>query len=337
MRILLLCLLLCLPALALTDEETKVLKKAAAYYRAVEMEGRARWLETEVAANRVCFGEFTGKESNTAAAVNMRTGVITINEKILRENTFGTWVDLGNTLAHEKVHQGQSYLGWCAQTYQQDLGMGNEYEVAGWAESMRVARQTAISLQKRLIQATSARDREVAGRRLKVATEAWQSLAFDWREKSKEYGNFGPRDFIDEDGLTMNLDAMAKQCNSLAKQALAAYKTSESMNFSYKGRYRGSVGGGARGTFNFDVRADQSIVGTIEGNHTLGAFKGGLEGRVDSDGLIRGGRVDGVVTRGGLSVKFSGDFSGSLSRSGGSGRWRAGAEGPNGTWSVNLK
>ncbi len=337
MRIVILVLLLLLPALAVTDEESRLLTKLTSYYKLVGMNEKATWLDGEVKAGRVRFGTFTGKEAATAASVHMRTGVITINETTLRDNTFRNLVDLGNTLAHERVHQGQSYLGWAVETYKQDLGQGNEYEVAGWAESLRVARQAAIALKKRVSQAKSAREREVAGRQLKHAVDSWQNLADDWKKATKDYGTFGPRDFVDPDGLPMTLEEMDKERKTLSKLALDAIVTSKAMNStSYTGKYRGSLSGGASGSFAFDVRADQSVVGRIKGTHKSGPFEGSLEGRVNVDGLIRGS-VFGHLTMGKRAYKFTGDFSGSVSRSGASGRWTAGAEKmwPSGSWSVN--
>lgn len=205
MRLFLFFLLLLLPGFAQENPEGKLLENLGKYYRLVGMDERATWLTHEIKAGRVRFGEFPATESDTAAAVEMRTGIITINNNLLGDNTFRGLVDLGNTLAHERVHQNQSYWGWAAQTYKQDLGMGNAYEVAGWAESIRVARQATLKLRARLSQAKSQRERERLGEMLKQAAGSWQNLLADWKAASKTYGNFASREFVDEHGLSISL------------------------------------------------------------------------------------------------------------------------------------
>ncbi len=337
MRILLFWLLLVAPVLALTEPQSQLMSKMQQYFTYVGMDENAKWLKGEVQAGRIKFGTFTGKEAVTAAYVNVRTGVMTINENTLASSDFRTLVDLGSTLAHERKHQKQSYLGWALATYQEDLGQGNPYEREGWAESIRVARAATISLQKRLKQAKSAREREVAGRQLKAAVDSWTNLAVDWKTQSKIYGNFGANDFRDEDGVPITLDDMARERAVVSSLARDAIVTSKAMNtVSYSGKYRGGLGGGAKGTFAFDVRPDQSLVGKISGTHKSGPFQGVLEGRVNVDGLVSG-QIVGTVKVGKTSYKFTGSFSGSSTGSSASGRWSAGTEKvwPSGTWSVN--
>jgi hypothetical protein len=230
---------------AQVDRETRLIENVQKYYKLVGMDERASWLASERAAGRIVFGEFPANEADTHAFVNMRTGLMTINQDLLGDNTFRGLVDLGNALAHERVHQGQSYLGWAAATYQQDLGQGNPYERAGWAESLRVAREGALSLKARLSQAKSARERERVGQLLQHAVGSWQNLLTDWRAASREYGQFGPQEFSDSDGFPIDLEDMAGECQMLVGIALDATVTAKAMNRSYTGKYRGEFEGGA--------------------------------------------------------------------------------------------
>lgn len=331
-------LLLALPAFSLTAEQQRLLGRVSEYYRFVDQPGLATWLEDQVSKGQVTFGTLTGKESATMAAVHMRTGIVTINEGMFTRDDFASLVDLGNTLAHERKHTTQSYLGWAMETYKQDLGYGNAYEREGWAEGFRVARATALKLRKDLAKARSSREREIAGQRLKIAVDSWQTLANDWKKESKTYGSFPSNQFVDSDGLSISMEEMAAERTELKKVALDAVVTSKAMVTTYAGRYIGQLSGGASGRFAFQVQSDYSVSGSISGTHKYGSFKGTLQGRVDRDGLVSG-QVQGTVSDKSWSEGFTGTFSGRISGSSASGEWTAGAEGiwPSGSWSVTRQ
>lgn len=331
-------LLLAIPALSLTAEQERLLGRVSEYYRFVDQPGLASWLEDQVGKGQVTFGTLSGKESATMAAVHMRTGVVTINEAMFTRDDFASLVDLGTTLAHERKHTTQSYLGWAVETYKQDLGYGNAYEREGWAEGLQVARETALKLRNDLSKARSAREREIAGQRLKIAVDSWQTLANGWKQESKVYGNFPANQFVDSDGLSISLEQMAAERTSLKKVALDAVVTSKASISTYDGRYIGQLSGGASGRFAFTVQPDYAVAGSISGSHQYGNFKGTLHGRVDTDGLVSG-QVMGTVSKGSWSERFTGTFSGRISGGTASGDWTAGAEGvwPSGSWSVNRQ
>lgn len=329
-------LLLTLPTWALTDEQKRLLGRVSEYYRFVHQDNLATWLEGQVNSDKVVFGKFTGDKAATIAAVDMLTKTITVNETMFTRDDFASLLDMGNTLAHERRHSNQSYLGWGLETYKQDLGHGNAYERDGWAEGFRVARATALKLQEDLTKATSARQREIAGQRLKIAVESWQTMANDWAGESKQYGSFAPGEFTDSDGLPLSLEDMAAERKALLGAARDAVVTSKALTTTYSGLYRGQLSGGASGSFAFQVQSDYSVSGQISGTHQYGNYKGTLHGRVDQDGLVSG-QIRGTISDDSWSESFTGTFSGRISGNSASGKWTAGADDvwPSGTWSVN--
>ena len=335
MRVFIFLLLLSLPVCGLTQDEERLIKKMSKYYQSVGMKEKAQWLERQVKAGRVVFDRFTGDDAASSAWVHPRTKVITINENVLTNNNFRGLVVLGNTLSHERKHQEQSYLGWVCESHKESLGLGNAYEREGWAEAIRVARKVTMALRKKLGKAKSARDKAAAGRRLKAAAGAWRVLLDSWKSKSKSYGKFSPREFRDSDGLPLSLDDMAKEQAEAHEVALDAIVVGETLSQPYTGKYRGSLGGGAKGSFNFDILGTNKLRGVIRGSYYKGSFQGKVDGTVNQDGIVRG-KVYGTVKMSFGKYNYTGDFSGSVTTSGGRGTWRAGQgkTWPSGTWSV---
>jgi hypothetical protein len=328
-------LLLTLPSVALTDDQSQMLDKIALFYKSVGMNDKAAWLAEQRKLNRISFEKFTGDEVHTSAITDSSTKEIRVNENLAKTFTYRNYVDLGVTLSHERIHQDQSSLAVIAARCKQAAGYGNKAEQEGWAEGLTAGRKVVMTLRKQLAKATSSRDKIILGKRLQQAAESWQNHLNDWNVQKKKYGDFPSTEFQDSDGMFYTVEDMLKESKQAMKVARDNLVPATHMVSQFPGKYRGKAVGGAVGTFNFDIRADYSVVGTVKGNHKMGSFDGVIDGGVDVDGLLRGGVSGTIKTRYGVE-KFSGTFSGKMTKSGAQGRWTAGAEGvyPSGDWMV---
>ena len=329
-------LFLTLPLSALTAEENKMLDKVELFYKSVGMNDKAAWLAKQRQLKKISFEKFTGDEVSTTAITDSSDKTIRINSNYAKRFTYRNYVDLGLTLGHEKVHQDQSSLAVIAARCKQFGGYGNKAEQEGWAEGIKIGRDVVMKLRKQLANAKSSREKIILGKRLEQAAGSWQTLLNDWNVQKKEYGEFSSQQFQDADGMFIDVNDMLKESKQALKLAKDYVVPANSMVSSYPGKYRGKALGGAVGSFNFDVRSDYSVVGSVSGTHKMGSFKGTLDGGVNVDGLISGQVWGTIQTKYGVE-KFAGSWSGRLTKTGAQGKWSAGAEGvyPSGSWVVN--
>lgn len=329
-------LLLCSQATALTLEEDKMLDKVELFYKSVGMDDKAAWLASQRKLERVSFERFTGSEVNTSAITDTSSKTIRINANFANSFTYRNYVDLGLTLSHERVHQEQSALVVVACRCKEFGGYGNKAEQEGWAEGLKTGRQVVMTLRKQLGEAKSSREKIALGKRLEEAAGSWNTLLNDWNIQKEKYGEFSSTEFQDADGMVLGVDDMLKESQEAISIARDFSVPASQMVSNYSGKYRGQAAGGAAGSFNFDVRSDYSVMGSVSGSHEMGAYKGTLEGSVNADGLVSGQVWGSINTEYGVE-KFSGTWSGRLTDSGAQGHWSAGAEGvyPSGNWTVN--
>lgn len=333
--LLLLVLLLWQPATALTASEEKVLDNLRTFYKQLGMEDKVRWLDAERKRGRIEFGSLEG---DVSAECDMESGTITINSA-RAFSSYDSYVDLGETMAHEAIHQTQDHEAWKRESWREVIFLGNACEREAWEEGFRSIRRMAQALDKQTRDAPSARERAVAAARLEKVVGAWQTLTNDWQQASKRYGDIVVRD---EKGFPIGWDEMAEERQKLLKRAEDATILSAAMTRPFEGSYQGSITSGATGIFNFKVYADQSAKGVVRGSYAGGTFAGTFTGSVDADGILRA-EVGGTITIGTskpVTYDFAGTVSGNLSRTGSAGgSWSAGNrhDWPSGSWSANRQ
>lgn len=315
-------LFLTLPVCGLSDQENKMLDEIQKFYKSVGMQERAEWLATERSKGLISFEIFSKDEASTTAITDSATKTIRINATYAQSFDYQTYVDLGLTLAHEKVHQSQSSLAVVAGNCLEAAGFGNAAEREGWAAGLKTGRSVVLELRKQLAIATSARDQIILGKKLEKAAGSWAVLLNDWKQRESKYGSFPAGTFKDKDGLSLSIDEMLAESKKAAKAGETSSLLASQMVSNYSGKYRGEHVGDAGGPFNFDIRSDYSITGNLSGRHGQDAYQGTLSGSVDRDGNISG-KLWGTAKSGSTLEKFSGTWSGRITSSGAKGSWSA--------------
>ncbi|MCA9790609.1 MAG: hypothetical protein KC910_02390 [Candidatus Eremiobacteraeota bacterium] len=336
MRNLILAFILALSgvALALTSEQERTLDKLAAFYKQTGLTDKAKWLAQERKKGRIEFGP-TAK--GASAECDIENGRITIDGN----RVFKSWrdfVDLGETMSHEAVHQDQDYEGWKNELWRQKYWLGNAYERSAWNEGFLTMRQMAAELKRQSQSAPSSRERAIAAERLKQVVGAWQVLVNDWNKEKSEYGEMTVRD---HEGFPISWEEMAEERQEYLKSAEDAIVLSAAMTRSFAGKYFGSITSGAAGSFNMIIKPDYSLQGSVQGSYQKGSFRGDLRGSVDIDGNIRANLVGTLLLgqKNPIAYKFSGVVTGSVSKGRASGHWTAGNEygRPSGGWSAQTR
>lgn len=315
-------LLLTLPVRGLTDQENKMLDKVQEFYQSVGMQEKATWLATERSQGRISFGTFSKDESTTTAITDTSTKHILINTTYAQSFDYQTYVDLGLTLAHERVHQGQSSLAVIAGKCTQVAGFGNAPEREGWAAGLKLGRSVVLELRNQLAKATSAQDKIILGKRLEKAAGSWSVLLNDWKKHESKYESFPANTFKAQDGFSISIDEMLAESKEATKMGKTSSTLANQTVSNYSGKYRGEHVGDAGGPFNFDIRSDYSIAGNLSGRHGKDVYQGTLSGSVDRDGNISG-KLWGTAKSGSTLEKFSGTWSGRITPSGAKGSWSA--------------
>lgn len=274
----------------LSSQDRAKLEKLARYYNAVSMKQEARWLKQEIKAGRVRFDDL---EAGTSANCDIETGFVTIN----RNTDFTkirTFIELGATLAHERVHQNQDPDGWNNELWREHYGLGNSYERDAWGVGILTARQTAIAFRDRMNKATSARQKQIEADRLQQAIKAWRTMVDDWHGKSKA---FGKMTLTDGDGFPLGWDDMVKEQKAWTTEAKKVAANSDLMAPTHAGKYRGTLQGPFRGVkLNLIVNKANEVRGRASGKwvYTKPDGKEGqcpfvfhVSGNVTVDGLFR--------------------------------------------------
>ncbi len=321
-------------ATALTAEQEKTLDKLAAFYKQTGLTDKARWLAQERKKGRIEFGRTA---EGASAECDIENGHITIDGN----RVFKTWrdfVDLGETMSHEAVHQDQDYEGWKNELWRQKYWMGNAYERSAWNEGFLTMRRMAAELERQSRSAPSSRERAIAGERLKEVVGAWQVLVNDWNQEKSDYGDMTVRD---HEGFPISWNEMAEERDKYLKVAEDAIILSAAMTRSFAGKYFGSITSGASGSFNLIVNPDYSAKGSVRGSYQKGSFQGELSGKVDIDGNLRASLVGTLLLgkKDPISYKFTGVVTGSVGNGRASGHWTAGNEygRPSGSWSAQTQ
>ncbi len=301
---------------ALSQPADEVLDGVRSLYKSLGMTDRVQWLDAERENGRIRFGPLEG---DVSAVCDMETGIITINTARTFQSYY-SYVDLGQTLCHEAVHQTQDYETWKNQSWRQVVGLGNACEKEAWEEGFRSVRRMAIALQKRARTGASSRERAEAAAKLKHVVEAWQTLTNDWQEARKLYGDITVHD---EKGVLLDWDEMATERTAMLKLVKDVSVTSAAMTRPFEGTYKGGLTSGSSGQIVFTIKPDHSLQGVVKGTYGKNDFSGRFQGTVNADGLLEArvnGKIDLVITdppiqdfKGTLEAQISkdGSFTGS--------------------------
>lgn len=288
-------------AFAQTAEE--VLNEVRSFYQSLGMTDKVKWLDAERKRGRIRFERLA---PDVTAVCDMKTKVITINSVRPFQSHY-SYLNLGQTLCHEAVHQGQDYETWKTESWQEWMGQGNRCEQQAWREGFYSIRRMARALKEQARTAPSSRERAAAASRLKDAVDLWQVLANDWHETGrKRYGSLK-----DEEGLPIDLDAMARERTAMLKLVKDVTVTSAAMTRPFAGRYEGDLTAGSSGRIVFTIRSDHSVVGRVSGKCGTKEFQATIRGGVDADGNLEADLIEGKINLGFTDPPVQ-DFTGKL-------------------------